>query len=63
MAVTNISSCWINDAMSRVDIEQFVHYIFFRFSFPFVSYESPQAGALSDGPAITYVSYIIVSCK
>ena len=53
MAVTNISSCWIY-AMSREEIEQLVHGKFFRFCFPFVSYEILlQALALSDGPAIT----------
>ena len=52
IAVTNISSCWIY-AMSRGEIKQLAHCKFFRFCSPFVCYESPQALALSDGPAIT----------
>ena len=52
IAVTNISSCWIY-AMSRGEIKQVAHSKFFRFCSPFVSYESPQALALSDGHAVT----------
>ena len=56
MAITNISSCWIY-AISRGEIKQLVHCKFFRFCFPFVPNESPQALALSEWPCNNLVTY------